>query len=90
MESVETGKLARTSSDESRFSFVTASSAWLKDAGYADAGWRKQDFQWAEFVLGRLENTAIYLRRLSREEARLTLAWKPGGTFTADGCHYFV
>jgi hypothetical protein len=66
--------LRPTSSDESRFLFVTAPSAWLQDAGYADAGWRKQDFQWVEFVLERLENTAIYLRRLSRQEARSTLA----------------
>jgi hypothetical protein len=65
-------------------------SAWLKDAGYADAGWRKQDFQWVEFVLGRLENTEIYLRELSQQEARLTLAWKPGGKFTAGGCHAHV
>jgi hypothetical protein len=63
-----------TSSNESRFSFVTAPSAWLKDAEYVDAGWRKQDFQWAEFVLKRLENTVIYLRRLSQQEACLTLA----------------
>lgn len=47
----------------------TAPSAWLKDAGYADAGWRKHGIQWVEFVLGRIVYTAIYLRRLLREEA---------------------
>ena len=36
-----------------------------------------------EFALKRSENIVIWLRWLSREEARPALAWKPGGTFTA-------
>jgi hypothetical protein len=63
-----------TSSNESRFSFVTAPSAWLKCAGYADAGWRRQLMECADLGLKCLENTMIYLRRLSQQEACLTLA----------------
>lgn len=34
----------------------TAPSAWLKDAGYADAGWRRQLMEWVDLGLKRSEN----------------------------------
>ena len=48
----------------------------------------KTGFQRVEFVKGRLVNIATYLQRLSRQEARLTLAHISSDTFTATGCHY--
>jgi len=52
-------------------------------------GWRRQLMEWVDLGLERSENLAIYRKRLSRQEAWPALASKQGGTFTADGCHYF-